>query len=177
MHPHIRRVHVDENGHVAHDSNRIGCRSLAKIVPLHGKRELQHPFQGQFAAVLRYCLGQRLRLAAAQRFGPRRPRAGIELAAQHGIKGVIVEPAHFIPAKLLKLFPRFGQLGVEWPAVEEVPRRLVKQGQLALLHLIEIHIAAASGQPGDALPLDPAQSQRNSRLMRFGLPAKAEEPA
>jgi hypothetical protein len=36
-------------------------------------------------------------------------------------------------------------------AIEEVPRRLMQQRQLARFHLPEIHIAAMTGQPGNAV--------------------------
>ena len=70
-----------------------------------------------------------------------------------------------------------GKLRVLRTAIEKIPRRLVKQRKLALFHLVEIHIAAAPGQPGNALPSIHPQSDKNSRLMRYGLPANADEPA
>ncbi len=58
------------------------------------------------------------------------------------------------------------------PAVEKVSRRLVEQGQLALFHLVEIHVAASAGQSGDALAVDPAPVGQKFEADEIGIARK-----
>ncbi len=125
-------------------------------MPLERKGKLEGLFLCNLAAVLRGCMGQRLRLAAAQRLGPLSPRSGVEFAAQHGVKSVVGQPNFLDAAKLLKLFPLSGKAGVARPSVEKIARCLKEQWKLLLLNPVKIHWPAATVEVCDAGALDPA---------------------
>ena len=108
MHPHIRRIHVDEDRYVAKDADRALGRSLAELFPLQRKRKLKHLFQGQRAPMLRGDLVERPRLTATHRLGPGCPRARVELKAQHGILRIVGKPNCLGLAELLELRPLLG---------------------------------------------------------------------
>ncbi len=58
VNPHVGRIHVDEDGHVAQDSDGASRRSLAQLIPLLREGKLQHLFQHALVPVLSGSLRQ-----------------------------------------------------------------------------------------------------------------------
>ena len=129
MHPHVGRIHVDEDGHIAQNPDPVFA-AASRSCSIAGKRELQHLFLRQCPAMLRGDLRQCLGIAPAHRLRPRRPRAGLVLAAQLGIEGVIHQPVRFAAAERFELLPLLRQLRLMRPPIQELPGRLVEQRNL-----------------------------------------------
>ncbi len=138
MHPNIGRIHVDEDRHIAQDPYRTACRSLFEQVPLPRKGKLQHLLDHALAPVFSGSRGQRLCIAASQRLGPLRPCAGVECAAQHRIKRVVVEPRSLVAGERLEFRPLLGQRRFVQSAIEKISRRLVEQRKLPRFHRLKI---------------------------------------
>ena len=132
--------------------------SLTESVPLLREGELEHLLLGQGAAVLGGDLGERLGLAAAQRLGPGGPCAGVELAAQLGVEGVIGEPGGLGAAELFELLPIGRRDGGRAGAVEEVGRGLIEQRELAALDLVESTLPLRPASPEMRAPAIQPQS-------------------
>ena len=181
MHPHVGRIHVDEDGHIAEDANAAARGSLAQLVPLHGEGKLQHLFLGECAACVAAIASARACGSALRSGSGHAVHAPVfRLAAQHGVEGVVVEPAGLRAAELFKLRPlaRRKCRGSCGARSRKFPAASRSRGSLRGLHLLEINIAgcARQGRRCAGRAIHP-QSARTSRLMSEGLPANADEPA
>ena len=105
MNPDVCGVHVDEDGYIAQNADGAGRCSCSERVPLLRKGELEDLFESEGAALLVSYLGERFGAAAAQRLGPRGPRAGVELAAENSVVGVVDEPGGFSAAECFESGP------------------------------------------------------------------------
>ncbi len=103
MHPHIRRIHVDEDGHIAQDADPAAaprpradcfhCRQRQTAAPAPA------PARGQLSAsTCASACGSRRR----NWFRPLRPRAGAELPPQLGVERVVDKPACFSAGRMLR---------------------------------------------------------------------------
>ncbi len=124
---------------------------------------MQDLFLGEGAACCCGAWASASRLAAAQRLGPCGPCAGLELAAQHGVEGVVGEPADWARQNSWNCSHCSASVGSCGAAVEKVAGRFVEQGELALLHLFEIDIAAVAGEAGNAFGRRSSPSRRGIR--------------
>ena len=172
MNPDVGRIHVDEDGHVAQDANRAARGGRAQVVPLQGEGELQHLLLGQRAAVLLRLPGP----APSARGGAAAPATRSMRRWRTG--GAARRRARSRPArrpqrgKTPQTAPTARRAWVVRPAVEKVARRFVEQRQLAPLHLFKIHSAAAAGQAGDALAVDPAPVGEKFKADEEGIAGK-----
>ena len=178
VHPNVRRIHVDENRHVAQDPNCTACGSLLEKIPLPRKRKLQHLLDRALAPVFGCGRGQRLRIAASQRLGPLRPRAGRVGAAQvprrarnrratQPGRGKTLQnpptarPVRARPERDRENFPR--------------PRRAAEIFALPLPQNSPLPRRRSIRRYGR--PRSSPSREATSRLISAGLPANAEEPA
>ena len=177
MNPHVSRIHVDEDSDVTKNSDAVLLGCVLQLFPLLREGELQNPLDGHCADVFRFSLRQRLRIAAAQRFRPLGPCAGLELSTQNGIKRVVVEPGCLIATELLKIGPLIFECWRVQPTIEKIPRGLMEQRQLPRFNLFKIDSAGSPGQASDALAFNPAPVGEKFQADERGFPANADEPA
>src|SRR6516162_2265917 len=103
-----------------------------------------------------YNLGKSFWIALANILRPLSPRPRIELPPQFGIERIVGQPTGLGMTELMKLLPLPGKLRVVLSAIQKIARRFLEQCELALLHLVKPHIAAAARKTLNAISPDPA---------------------
>ncbi len=156
-------------------------RRLAQMLPLPRKRKLQHLLQRQRAPVLRRESAPAPAARGARTgSGHCRPRAGVDT------RGAARHTSHNRSASLpprrqncFKLSPLRRQLGIARPRVQKIRRRLVQAAAACASSTSSKSTLAAASRPAprSARPQSSPSRTRNSRLMRYGFPANADEPA
>ena len=167
--PDVRAVVVDEDGDVAEDTDVFASAVLAQAAPLLAEEVLNGLLDGELAAVAGQQRANSVVLALLVLDWPVDPADVSVHAAQHVEHCVVGEPGEIVLAEILE-----ASQPLRRGMVEEVGRCLFNEWELEARGFFKVGGTVVPGQAGmRSSAIQPCLTRR-SRLMKSGLPAKAE---